>query len=48
MALSAGSEHSGGAQFGYTDGAAGFISENIDPVVYFWFGTRTGGETRNP
>ena len=42
---SAGSEHPGGAQFGYTDGAAGFISENVDPVVYFALGTRAGSET---
>ncbi|MEM7313032.1 MAG: DUF1559 domain-containing protein [Planctomycetota bacterium] len=41
---SAGSEHVGGAHFGYTDGSARFISENVDPVVYFASGTRAGGE----
>ncbi len=39
---SAGSDHPGGAHFGYVDGSARFLSENLDPVVYFSMGTRAG------
>ncbi|MEM8944024.1 MAG: DUF1559 domain-containing protein [Planctomycetota bacterium] len=41
---SAGSEHPGGAQFAFSDASARFISENIDPVVYFALGSRSGEE----
>ncbi len=41
---SAGSQHPGGAQFAFADGSAIFLSENMDPVVYFALGTRAGEE----
>jgi prepilin-type processing-associated H-X9-DG protein len=41
---SAGSEHPGGAQFAFADGSARFLSENMDPVIYFAMGTRAGAE----
>ena len=41
---SAGSDHPGGAQFAFADGSARFISENIDPLIYFALGTRAGEE----
>ena len=40
----AGSDHPGGAQFAFADGSARFVSENLDPVVYFSLGTRDGQE----
>ena len=39
-----GSEHPGGAQFAYADGSTQFLSENIDPRVFYSQGTRAGGE----
>ena len=40
-----GSEHPGGAQFGFGDGHVEFISDNIDLGVYKNLSTRAGGET---
>lgn len=39
-----GSDHPGGAQFAFADGSTRFISENIDPRIFFALGTRAGGE----
>ena len=39
---SPGSEHPGGAQFGFVDGSVTFISENIDATVLAKLGTRAG------
>ena len=39
-----GSSHSGGANFGFGDGSAHFLNENIDTLTYSQIGTRSGGE----
>jgi len=39
-----GSLHPGGAQFAMADGSGRFISENLDPVIFFALGTRAGEE----
>ena len=41
---SVGSWHPGGAQLAFADGSARFLSENMDPVIYFALGTRAGEE----
>ena len=40
-----GSEHPGGANFGFGDGHVTFLSENIDLATYQALSTREGGET---
>ena len=39
-----GSSHTGGANFGFGDGAVKFMSQNLDPVVYSGLGSRNQGE----
>lgn len=39
-----GSEHPGGSQFAFGDGSTRFISQNVDPRLFFALGTRAGGE----
>ena len=41
---SPGSDHPGGANFGFADGSVRFISENGDPRVFEALGSRAGGE----
>ena len=44
---SAGSDHVGGAHFGFGDGAVRFLSENMDSIVYRGLGTADGEEATN-
>ncbi len=44
---SAGSEHPGGASVSFADTSSRFISENVDPVVYWTMGSRAGSEFAN-
>ncbi len=43
--VSASSNHVGGAQLAFTDGHVNFVSQSIDPVVWWAIGSRNGGET---
>lgn len=43
--VSASSNHFGGAQTVFADGHVAFVSDNIDPVVWWSIGSRNGGET---
>lgn len=44
---SAGSDHTGGAHFGFADGSVHFLSENMSSRVYLELGTADGRETTN-
>ncbi len=41
------SQHVGGVNFAYGDGAVRFVSENVNPAVYNALATRAGGEVVN-
>ena len=43
-AISTASDHPGGAQALFADGAVQFISDGVDPVLWRAFGSRDGGE----
>lgn len=43
--VSSSSNHNGGAQAAFVDGHVSFISQNVDPVVWWSIGSRNGGET---
>ncbi len=43
--VTASSNHTGGAQIAFVDGHVTFVSDNIDPVVWWSIGSRNGGET---
>ncbi len=43
--VSASSNHTGGAQVAFVDGHVAFISQDIDPAVWWSIGSRNGGET---
>ena len=47
MDISMGSQHPGGANFGFADGTVRFVQNSVDFNVYQWTGTRMGGETRS-
>lgn len=44
---SAGSDHEGGAHFGFADGSVHFLSENMSSRVYLELGTADGRESTN-
>jgi len=44
---SAGSDHEGGAHFGFADGAVRYLSENMSSQVYLELGTADGRESTN-
>ncbi|MBA3312592.1 MAG: DUF1559 domain-containing protein [Planctomycetota bacterium] len=46
--LSFGSQHTGGAQFAFGDGAVRFISENVNTTVYAGLASANGKETVSP
>ncbi len=43
--VTASSNHTGGAQLAFVDGHVTFVSQSIDPIVWWSIGSRNGGET---
>ncbi len=43
--VTASSNHTGGAQLALVDGHVTFVSQSIDPIVWWSIGSRNGGET---